>query len=215
MAGNNIYMYIQDTMADWEPVYVLSELNSARGFKKEAGRYVVKTFAVNKNPVVTLGGLTLLPDLTVDDIEAENTALLLLPGADIWLDRKHKPVIEKIKEFLDKHILVAAICGAVDALAHAGLLNNRKHTGNGLEILKNYAAYDGEYFFKDEPAVTDGNLITATGVASLEFAYEVIKKLDVFAPAVLENWYCYYKTQDPRYVNTLMQELAEGASAVE
>jgi putative intracellular protease/amidase len=208
MTGRTIYMYILDTLSDWEPVYVLSELNSARGFKKGAERYAVKTFAINNDPVVTMGGLTLLPDLTVEDIKAEDTALLLLPGADTWLDRRHKPVIEKVKAFLDEHILVAAICGATDALANAGLLNNRKHTGNGLEILKKYPAYKGEHLYKDEPAVTDGNLITAPGVAALEFAYEVIKKLDVFTPPVLENWYCYYKTQDPKYIATLMQELS-------
>ncbi len=207
MAANTIYMYVLDTLSDWEPVYILSELNSGRGFKPEADRYTVKTFGINKDPVVTMGGITILPDLDIDEVDASDCAVLLLPGADTWLDPRHEPVLEKTKGFLNQHILVAAICGAVDALAQEGLLNNRKHTGNALDLLKKYPAYRGEYLFRDRPAVADGNLITAPGVAPLEFAFEVIKKLDVFTPTVLDNWYCYYKTQDPRYIAALMQEL--------
>lgn len=37
--------------------------------------------------------------------------------------------------------------------------------------------YKGEQLYKMEPAVCDENLITASGVAPLEFAMEVLKKL--------------------------------------
>ena len=206
---NNVYLYVLNTLSDWEPAYIISELNSGRGFKKNAGKYLVKTFAVTKDPVVTMGGITILPDFTVDDIVAENTSLLLLPGADTWMNPIHQKVLDKAKEFLNEEIIVAGICGATEALAAAGILNDHAHTSNGLDILKKYPAYSGEKLYRNQSAVADGNLITAPGAAPLEFAYEVLKKMNVFTPTVLDNWYGYYKTQDSKYIAALMQELSQ------
>jgi putative intracellular protease/amidase len=208
MAVRNVYMYVLDTLADWEPVYILSELNSGRGFKKGSEPYRVKTFGLSRQPVVSMGGITILPDLTIDQIRAEDTSLLLLPGAETWLEPQHKPVIEKAREFLQENILVAAICGATEALAKAGILNDFRHTGNSLKSLNQFPHYKAEKKFADLPAVTDRNLITAPGVAPLEFAFEVFKKLDVFSATVLENWYYYYKTQDPKYLANLFKEIS-------
>jgi putative intracellular protease/amidase len=207
--AENIYMYVFNTLSDWEPSYIVSELNSGRAFKKTAGKYNVKTFGLTKDPVTTMGGIKILPDLTIDEISAENTALLLLPGGDTWMDENNKKVLEKTREFLDRGILVAAICGATQALASAGMLNDRIHTSNGVAIVKQYPNYDGEKFYINEPAVTDKNLITAAGAAPLEFAYHVIKKLEVFTPTVLENWYGYYKTQDSKYLSAIIREFSE------
>ncbi len=206
---NHVYMYVPDTLSDWEVGYAISELNSGRGFKKDAGRYVVKTFGITKSPIVTMGGVTILPDLTLNDIKAENASLLLLPGADTWTENIHKKVLDKAKEFLDKDVPVAAICGATQALAAAGLLNDRMHTSNGLDAIKHFPAYKGEKLYRHESAVTDNNLITAPGVSPLEFAYHIIKRLGVFSPAALENWYGFFKTYDPKYIGALMHELLQ------
>ncbi len=37
--------------------------------------------------------------------------------------------------------------------------------------------YKGEKYYEMEPVVSDTNLITASGIAPLEFAREVLKKL--------------------------------------
>lgn len=59
--------------------------------------------------------------------------------------------------------------------------------------------YKGETLYEKGPAVSDENLVTASGIAPLEFAVEVLKKLDVFAPDTLRSWYKLYKTQKPEY----------------
>jgi len=51
------------------------------------------------------------------------------------------------------------------------------------------------------------NLITASGVAPLEFAMEVLKKLDVFAPDTLHSWYELNKTYEPEHFFHLMNLL--------
>ncbi|QWI16873.1 hypothetical protein EXW48_13100 [Bacillus wiedmannii] len=51
------------------------------------------------------------------------------------------------------------------------------------------------------------NLITASGVATLEFAMEVLKKLDVFAPNTLHLWHELNKTYEPEHFFQLMNLL--------
>ncbi len=67
--------------------------------------------------------------------------------------------------------------------------------------------YKGETFYEIGPAVSDENLITASGVAPLEFTMEVLKKLDVFAPDTLESWYNLNKTYKPEYFFQLMESV--------
>jgi len=91
------------------------------------------------------------------------------------------------RTFLAADIPVAAICGATIALAQAGCLDHQLHTSNDLGYLQaTCPAYAGEAHFKGDPAVTDGNLITASGVAPLEFAYHLLRKLNVFRTETLE-----------------------------
>lgn len=53
-----IYVYILDTLADWELGYVISELNSGRFFKKGVQRVSLKTVSYSKDPINTMGGMT-------------------------------------------------------------------------------------------------------------------------------------------------------------
>ena len=63
-----IYVYVLDTLADWELGYITSELHSGRFFKKDAGRVSLKTVSYSKEPIHTMGGLTIVPDCLIDDI---------------------------------------------------------------------------------------------------------------------------------------------------
>lgn len=52
-----VYVYILDTLADWELGYVTAELNSKRFFKKDAPDVSVKMAGISQEPVRTMGGL--------------------------------------------------------------------------------------------------------------------------------------------------------------
>lgn len=172
--NKTVYLYVLDTMADWEAGYVIAELHSGRYFRKGASKYTVKTVGLTGDPVTTMGGVRIKPDITTGSLDIDDAALLLMPGGDTWLEPVHAPVLEKAKECLNAGVTVAAICGATMALAQAGVLDNRYHTSNDLNFLKSICPmYAGEAFYRQEFAVTDGNLITAPGVAPLEFAYQV------------------------------------------
>lgn len=202
------YLYVLDTMADWEPAHVTAELHSGRGFKDPQLRRPVRTVGSSRDPVVSMGGVTTLPDLTVDEVDPAGAALLLLPGGDVWLEPQHERVVTKAREFLAAGVPVGAICGATLALANAGILEGRAHTSNDLGLLKQLCpGYGNEAQYRHEPAVTDGDLVTAGGVNPLEFSYQVLARLDVFAPATLEAWYQLYKTGDAKYYFELMDSL--------
>ena len=188
-----IYLYVLDTMADWEVGYATAELNSQRYFKERRSEWQVKTCAIGKKPIVTMGGVTIVPDFALDEVYTENALLLILPGADTWLTPTHAPVLAKARALMDAEIPVAAICGATGALGQAGMLDKVKHTSNGLAYLQMFCAkYAGAENYRDKQAVTDGNLITAGSSSPVRFAYHIFKKLNVFESADLEHWYDYF-----------------------
>ena len=211
MSERIVYLYVQDTLADWEPGFALAELYTGRFFRRGAPRLVVRTCAATREPVVTMGGLRIVPDLTLAEVAAQNAALLILPGGDTWLEPRHAHVLDKTREFLAAGVPVAGICGATLALAQAGLLDDCAHTSNDLDFLKQCCpAYKGERLYQAVPAVTGGNLITASGMAPLEFAAEIFKCLDVFTADVLTAWCDLHRFKEARYFAQLMQAVAAG-----
>lgn len=203
-----IYVYVLDTLADWELGYVTAELNSGRFFKEGAPRVSLKTVSSAKEPIQTMGGLTIVPDCLIDDVVVSETSLLLLPGADTWNDQRHGAIIEKAREFLSLGAAVCAICGATAALAEFGLLDQRSHTSNGPGFLEMVSpSYKGQSFYIDKPSVADCNLITASSTGALLWAKQIIEHLGVFGSDTLESWYEYFSTGEPEHFFALMQTL--------
>ena len=201
-----VFLYVLDTLADWEIALLIAEINSGRFLKKGIEKLQIIKVGNNLFPIKTMGGIEILPDIDVDNLKLNNSDLIILPGADTWQNGNNQKIIDKIKGNSD--IIVAAICGATAALADNGMLDNKKHTSNGKEYLKMFCKnYKGESFYEYKSAVTENNLITASGFAALEFAYEVIKKIDIMKNDTLEAWYGVFKTNEPKYFFELMNSL--------
>jgi putative intracellular protease/amidase len=112
--------------------------------------------------------------------------------------------VEMAGRFLDTGIPVAAICGATAGLARGGLLDNHRHTSNASEYLA-ATRYLGSSLYVDAPAVTDKTLITASGVAPIEFAQHIFRCLDLYNQQVLDAWYGLFKTGRPEFFVALMR----------
>ncbi|PAD29552.1 type 1 glutamine amidotransferase family protein [Paenibacillus sp. 7523-1] len=208
MQAKNVFLYVFNTMSDWEYGYLVAELNSGRYFKKDVGPINVITVGANKEMITTMGGLSIKPEISVDECTLESEDLLILPGGTTWDEEIHQPILERIGQALKLGTIVAAICGATEALANRGYLDTRKHTTNNLEYTKMVCPhYKGEKFYEMGSAVSDTNVVTASGIAPLEFAVEVLKKLDVFAPDTLHSWYNLNKTHKPEYFFQLMSSI--------
>ncbi|MEI6091806.1 MAG: type 1 glutamine amidotransferase family protein [bacterium] len=204
----NAYLYVLNTLADWEIAYITAELNSGRYLDKAKPPIQLIKIGNTLEPIKTMGGIIITPDESVDDIIFKDGDLLILPGADTWLEKSNNKILDIVSDLINMNVIIAAICGATIALANNGLLDNRKHTSNDKEVLKMFCpGYNGEEFYINKPAVTDGNLITATGLAPLEFAYEIFKKTGVMKPETLEAWYQLYITREAKYFFILMESL--------
>lgn len=203
-----VYVYVLDTLADWELGYVTAELNSRRFFKRDAPDISVKMTGISQEPITTMGGFTIIPDDSIKNIAVNEKSVLLLPGATTWNDPKHGAVIEKAKALLSAGATVCAICGATAALADASLLEQRPHTSNGAGYLSMYSPrYRGQPFYVDKPSVADHNLITAGSTGALLWARQIIARLDVFRPDTLEAWYNYFSSGKEQDFFALMQTL--------
>jgi putative intracellular protease/amidase len=206
--NNTVYLYVFDTMSDWEIGYLTAELNSGRYYKKGLAPSKIVTVGIEKTPVTTMGGLKILPDIQLDECHIESADALILPGGETWTEAMHQPILKIAERCLKEGILVAAICGATMGLAQSGLLNSHWHTSNDLEYLKMVCpTYTGENYYKMESAVTDGKLITASGIAPLEFTVHVLKSLDVFSSKTLDAWYSLNKTYESNYFYELMNSI--------
>lgn len=125
-----------------------------------------------------------------------------------WSEEIHKPILKKVGEALRLGTIVAAICGATIGLANYGYLDSINHTSNNLDYMKMVCpTYKGENFYEVGPVASSENLITASGVAPLEFAMEVLRKLDVFAPDTLHSWYKLNETHEVEYFFQLMNSI--------
>jgi putative intracellular protease/amidase len=206
-----VFLYVTDTMADWEIAFLTAELYSKRFFAdKKADCKIVKP-GIDANPVTTMGGMAIIPDCTIDGIAPDDGDLLVLPGADTWLLPVHDRILKLADERIESGLPVAAICGATAGLARTGVLNRRKHTSNDVLFLKQAVpSYTGEPLYVQAPAVSDRNLVTASGLAPIQFTYEVLKLLRVFRPDTLEAWKNLYLTNEPAYFYQLMQSLSAG-----
>lgn len=206
--NRTVYLYVFDTMSDWEIGYLAAELNSGRYFRQGLDSAKIVTVGIEKTPITTMGGLKIMPDMKVDECSINSVDALILPGGNTWTEAIHVPILKMAEKCVKEGIVVGAICGATIGLAQAGLLESRWHTSNDLAYLKMICpSYTGEDYYKVESAVTNGNLITASGVAPLEFSVHVLKALDVFSPKTLDAWYRLNKTHEPEYFYELMNSI--------
>jgi len=202
MEIRTVHTAVYDTMADWEVGFATAYINNGH-WQRGTGRCRVVTVGETHEPVTTMGGLRITPDVAVDQVQPADSAMLILPGADTWLTGGNAVFAGKAREFLDAGVPVAAICGATAGLAAAGLLDDRGHTSNAAEFLA-ATGYGGGHRYSDAPAVTDGDLVTASGTAPVEFAREVLGRLDLYEPQVLESWYKLFGLRDPAGYEELM-----------
>lgn len=200
-----VYLYMFNTMADWEIAYLTAELASGRFFRKGLGPARIVRVGATLDPITTMGGWRLVPDAVFDGSAIGDDDLLVLPGGETWREEAQRGVLLCAKERIARGGKVAAICDATMGLASVGALDDVPHTSNGPGYLSMMCPnYRGEAKYVDAPAVTAGNLITASGLAPIEFTREVLAALDVFPPRALDAWYGLFTLREARFLYELM-----------
>jgi putative intracellular protease/amidase len=190
-----VHVAVFDTLADWEIGYATAHIRRDQ-WQREPGRYSITTVGPTREPVTTMGGLRITPDIALADLRTEDSAMLILAGGDLWAETSMAGFRAVARRFLAAGVPVAAICGATFGLALEGLLDERAHTSNAAEYLA-YSGYAGGDRFVAEPVVADGNLITASGVAPVHFAQAIFSRLGLYEPRVAASWFKLYGDRDP------------------
>jgi putative intracellular protease/amidase len=198
--GKNVYLFVCNNLADWEPALAVAMISDRYQEIPRRHAFRVVTFGLTKAPVITFGGLTVIPDTTVDDVDFSAAAMVILPGSSLYEKNDPVALVPLVRACIEKKVPVAAICGATLFLAKHGFLDTVRHTSAGPGWLKTHApAYRGEHLYVHEPCVTDNGIITANPLGFVEFAYAILKTLDVYDPAFLAFWLSAVKKG---YLNT-------------
>ena len=170
----NIVFVILDEFADWEAAFLSSALND----KNITKNYTTNFASIDKNLKKSMGNLKVLPDLTLKEIDENDVDGLVLIGGRTWrsqIEETNTKIVELVKKFKnDPDKVVGAICDAAYFLATNGLLNDRKHTVNSFDEIKDNSNYTNSKNFVEMESVIDGNLVTAKGDSSIHFAKNVM-----------------------------------------
>ncbi|MEV7458742.1 DJ-1/PfpI family protein [Streptomyces rubiginosohelvolus] len=203
-SAGTVHLAVYDTFADWETGYATAHLTQ--------NGYAVRTVGLSREPVTTMGGLRVQPDLALDELRPQDSALLILTGAAGWdTGETLAPFARAARTFLDAGVPVAAICGATAGLAREGLLDDRAHT-SAVSFYLAATGYAGGERYVEVDAVTDpgadgtGRLITAGPTEPVAFAREVFGLLGVYDAKKLDAWYRLFHDSDASAYEVLQGE---------
>ncbi len=193
MSNEILYILLPDYAAH-EAVYLSQAIASDEYALKEHPRFVNKVVAPTLEPVKSIGGFRTLPDYSFDTMPDDYAALVLIGGFG-WTMPVAERVLPIVKQAVENGKIVGAICNGASFMAKCGLLNNVRHTGNGPEQLR---LWGGENYTNPEgyvhaQAVSDRNIVTANGSATLEFARELLLLLENDTPERIEMYYQFNK----------------------
>ncbi len=130
-------------------------------------------------------GTTIRPDLTIDEANADDFDALILPGGVRSPDqlRIHGNVIALIRTFAEQGKPVGAICHGPWLLVEADLV--RERTATSWPSIRTDLRNAGALVI-DEPAVTDGNIVTSRNPDDVEAFTNAIIDLIENQPEVTE-----------------------------
>ncbi|MDD3796065.1 MAG: glutamine amidotransferase [Lachnospiraceae bacterium] len=185
----SILFVILEQYADWEAAYLSSAI-----YMLGQGNYEVKTVSLTKETIQSIGGFCVVPDYDIYSCP-ENYEALILIGGMTWRNETAQQVRQLVIKCFEDGKVLGGICDASAFLGTIGVLNNVNHTSNDLSDLKQWAgnAYAGEERYMMEQAVSDKNIVTANGTASLEFAKEVLLLLQAAPENKIIEWYNFHK----------------------
>lgn len=185
---DTVYFLVFEGFADWQAALALCEI-------RRPGDWRVQTLGFTLAPVVSMGGLCVQPELSLAQLDMARAALLIVPGGHLWQRGEGAAAVAALGRLHAASAPVAGIDSGVLALARAGLLDHCRHTGNWPgQLAAQVPGYAGaDQYDSAVLAVSDGGVISASHLGSVEFAREVIHTLDLYSPSDREHWYRLFK----------------------
>lgn len=204
MENGRAHLALYDGAAEMEVGHLLGELHTGR-FTGTSVDLV--TVAESLEPITSMGGVRIVPDALLAELEPADSDLLVMPGAEMWDAGGGESFAAVASRFLDSGVPVAAICGATAGLPRAGLLDTRNHTSASAEYLA-MTGYAGAEHYMDQRAVIDGDLVTAGPQSPVQFASATLERLGLADLRTLEAYEALFDRGDLAAFPTLMEAQA-------
>lgn len=191
--SKTVMIVLLNEFADWEASFLAPALRTGVMAGCE-GHFDVVYAAPSGRSVRSLGGLTVQPDRDLTALPDDCAGLVLVGGMS-WRTSEADQVAPLVADALGRGLLVGAICNATLFLAARGFLNDLQHTGNTVEMMKEWGGkrYTGEAHYVERQAVSDGGIVTANGTGYLEFTREFLLCLGADSTEHIEASYRFNK----------------------
>lgn len=172
-----VLVYIYDGMADYEISLLVHFLGA------DCGKEIVTIS--DKKVVRNKAGMLFESHYRTNEVNVDdNIEGIIIPGG--WRKELDYHLIRLLQELNVKNKLLAAICAAPWMLAKAGILNDVVYTTS----ISRWQQQDIDFYgfedpfprerFQDKRVVRDRNIITAKGIAFIDFAIEVCDYFRLF-----------------------------------
>lgn len=159
--------------------YVSFEIMLATYLMKTKGDIV--TVGLSREPVRSYEDFVVMPSISLEEINAAEIGLLIIPGGDTSALLEHTQLAALVQELDAQEKFIAAICSATDLLQHYGVLEGRHVVTNASTHI-------------DDLVRVDRNLITARANGYADFAIELGRMLNIYKDEPdLEETIQYFK----------------------
>lgn len=155
------------------PGYSMYEIGVALSVLAQ-GKKSFDIFALDRNPVRSEDGVSIVPDYGVSELVPSVYDSLLLPGEmdcmPIVSDSRYADFVSRVACGPDSdNFKIGSISSSVVLLVRAGLLTGKKYTcGIPDEMLEDFGFERGNFCY-DAKCVRDGNILTARGSGHVDF----------------------------------------------
>lgn len=163
----NVCIFYYDGFCEFEVVIAAAEFSSQN----------LITVALESKIYISEEKQKFIPDKILEEIDPRTIDLFIIPGGNPSYLYDNSIFKEFINVLNENEKTIAAICGGTELLAAYGILDDRRCTGdsNGLKDDGDYIQLFKKSIIVNDDIVVDGNIITATGQAFIEFASQLGK----------------------------------------
>jgi len=167
-----IVTILTEGFADWETTL----LNAvAHSYYKVATSYATP----RGEPVTSSGGMRVTPDMAAENVKPEEFDAVIVCGGSAWQGPNPPDIAALLHAAKAKGVLLGLICDGTWAGARAAVLDDVRHTSNGVGYL-NATGYKGGELYRDTAAaVTDHRIVTAAGTSPVAFMSAIMEGLGV------------------------------------
>ncbi|WP_249901922.1 DJ-1/PfpI family protein [Paenibacillus sp. PK3_47] len=160
----NTYILIYDGFVQFEVVL-------AAYFMKTKSE--VYTLGLEKRPFDSCEGFSTNPAKVIGELDTGAVDVLVIPGGDTAELARNEKLLELVRRLNAAGTTIAAICGGVEVLKAAGVLEGKRYAGNPAEAVSAGTSVQ-------DNAVVDGNILTALPNGYVDFALELGRMMNIY-----------------------------------